>query len=171
ESIVSRSKTAQGTAGKRERGVLVMTCNDYKDLLMGYLDGELSEGQKQELEKHLQTCSACREELESFRKLIAITDEVTLLEPEDKLWELYWGGIYNRIERSLGWMLFGIAAIALLIYGGFETVKALVKDPTIGIILKIGICAMIGGLVILFVSVLRERLFFWNHDRYKDVRR
>ena len=49
--------------------------------------------------------------------------------------------------------------------------KALVNDPTIGIMLKIGICAMIGGLAILFVSVLRERLYFWSNDRYKDVRR
>ncbi|MBN1817789.1 MAG: zf-HC2 domain-containing protein [Sedimentisphaerales bacterium] len=148
-----------------------MTCKDYKDLLMGYLDGELSQEQKQDLEKHLQTCSDCRQELEGFRKLIAITDEVTLREPEDKLWDQYWGGIYNRLERSLGWMLFGIAAIALLLYGGFEAVKTLVNDPTIGFMLKIGICALIGGLAILFVSVLRERLFFWSHDRYKDVRR
>jgi len=26
-------------------------------------------------------------------------------------------------------------------------------------------------LAILFVSVLRERLYFWGRDRYKDVRR
>jgi len=27
------------------------------------------------------------------------------------------------------------------------------------------------GLAILFVSVVRERIFFWSKDRYKDVRR
>ena len=31
--------------------------------------------------------------------------------------------------------------------------------------------ALVAGIAILFVSVLRERLFFWKRERYKDVRR
>ncbi len=148
-----------------------MNCEDYKDLLMGYLDNELSAEQKHTLEDHLKTCETCREELTGFRKLIAITDDVTLVEPEDKLIEQYWGGIYNRLERGIGWILFSIAAISLLIYGGFKMVEEIVTDPTIGLLLKIGIIAVIGGLAVLLVSVMRERLFFWSKDRYKDVRR
>ena len=148
-----------------------MNCQEYKGLLMGYLDGELSAEEKDRLEKHLKTCASCQEELGDFRKLIAITNEVGLLEPEDKLWERHWGGIYNRIERRIGWVLFGVAAIALLIYGGFVMVEEIVTDPKISVLLKVGICAMIIGLAILFVSVVRERLFFWSNDRYKNVRR
>ena len=148
-----------------------MNCEEYKGLLMGYLDGELSAEEKDRLEGHLKGCESCQEELSDFRKLIAITNEVGLLEPEDKLWEKYWGGIYNRIERGIGWILFGVAAIALLIYGGFRMVEAIVTDPAISVLLKVGICVMIIGLAVLFVSVVRERLFFWSNDRYKDVRR
>ena len=148
-----------------------MNCNEYKDLLTAYLDNELSDEQKAGLEKHLQTCQSCKVELDEFRKLISITDEITLMEPEDKLWESYWSGTYNRCERGIGWILFGIASIALMIYCGFKFVEAIVEDPTIGVMLKIGILAMIAGLAILFVSVLREKLFFWKNDRYKDVRR
>ena len=148
-----------------------MTCHDYKDLMMGYLDNELSDEQKRQFEEHLSGCSECTDELEEFRKLKAITDEVTLVEPEDRIWQDYWDGIYNRIERSVGWIVFSVAAILLTIYGGFKLIEELIKDATIGMLLKAGLLALIVGLAILFVSVLRERLHFWQKDRYKDVRR
>ncbi len=148
-----------------------MTCHDYKDLMMGYLDNELSDEQKRQFEEHLAGCSECKDELAEFRKLKAITDEVTLVEPEDRLWQDYWSGIYNRIERSVGWIVFSVAAILLTIYGGFKLIEELIRDETIGMLLKIGLLVLIVGLAILFVSVLRERLYFWQRDRYRNVRR
>jgi len=148
-----------------------MTCHDYKDLMMGYLDNELSDEQKRQFEEHLAGCSECKDELAEFRKLKSITDEVTLVEPEDRLWQDYWSGIYNRIERSVGWIVFSVAAILLTIYGGFKLIEELIKDEAIGMLLKIGLLVLIVGLAILFVSVLRERLYFWQRDRYKNVRR
>ncbi len=148
-----------------------MTCHDYKDLMMGYLDNELSNEQRRQFEEHLTGCSECKKELKEFRKLKAITDEVTLVEPEDRIWQDYWSGVYNRIERSVGWIVFSIAAILLTIYGGFKMIEEMIKDPDIETILKVGLVALIAGLAILFVSVLRERFYFWKRDRYKDVRR
>jgi predicted anti-sigma-YlaC factor YlaD len=148
-----------------------MTCHDYKDLLMGYLDNELSNEQRRQFEEHLSGCSECQNELKEFRRLKAITDEVTLVEPEDRIWQDYWSGVYNRIERSIGWIVFSIAAILLTIYGGFKMIEEMIKDPDIETMLKVGLLALIVGLAILFVSVLRERFYFWKRDRYKDVRR
>ncbi len=148
-----------------------MTCDDYKALLMGYLDDELDDEQKNSVKQHLASCPQCTAELEEFRKLKQITDQVTLTEPEDRIWQQYWSGIYNRTERSIGWIIFSISAILLLIYGGFKFIEELVKDPTVDIILKAGLIALIIGLAILFVSVLRERIYFRKKDRYKDVRR
>lgn len=148
-----------------------MTCSNYKDLMMGYLDNELNEDQKQQFERHLSGCRDCAEELEEFRRLKEITDEVTLVEPEDRIWQQYWDSVYNRIERSLGWIIFSIASIILVIFGGFKAIEGIIKDPNIEMILKVGLLALIVGLAILFVSVLRERMFFWQKDRYRDVRR
>jgi predicted anti-sigma-YlaC factor YlaD len=148
-----------------------MTCHDYKDLMMGYLDNELSNEQKRQFEEHLTGCSECKAELKDFRKLKAITDEVTLVEPEDKIWQDYWGGVYNRIERRVGWIVFSVSAILLTIYGGFKLIEEMIKDPNIETMLKVGLLALIVGLAILFVSVLRERLHFWQKDRYRNVRR
>ena len=148
-----------------------MTCHDYKDLMMGYLDNELSNEQRRQFEEHLTGCSECKAELKEFRKLKAITDEVTLVEPEDKIWQDYWSGVYNRIERSVGWIVFSVAAILLAIYGGFKLIEDIITDSSVGILLKAGLLVLIAGLAILLVSVSRERLHFWQKDRYRNVRR
>ncbi len=148
-----------------------MTCQDYKDFMMGYLDNELDEAQKRAFESHLSGCPECRREIEEFTRLKRITDDVTLVEPEDRLWQQYWGRLYNRIERGIGWMVFSVAGILLLIYGGFSAIESVIRDPTVGVLLKVGLLALLAGLAILFVSVVRERIYFWSRDRYKDVRR
>jgi predicted anti-sigma-YlaC factor YlaD len=148
-----------------------MTCHNWKDMMMGYLDNELDDEQRRRFEEHLQGCHECAGELKEFQKLKEITDEVTLVEPEDKIWQEYWSSIYNRIERGLGWILLSIAGIVLIIYGGFRTIEEIIKDPDVELVLKVGLLVLLAGLAILFVSVLRERIFFWTSDRYKDVRR
>jgi hypothetical protein len=148
-----------------------MVCHDYKDLMMGYLDNELSDEQRRQFEEHLAGCPECAGELEEFKRLKAITDEVTLVEPEDRLWHDYWDAIYNRIERGVGWIIFSVAAILLTIYGGFRAIEEIIKDPKVEVLFKAGLLALLAGLAILFVSVLRERIYFWKKDRYRDVRR
>ncbi|MFB0524624.1 MAG: anti-sigma factor [Phycisphaerae bacterium] len=148
-----------------------MTCQEYKDLMMAYLDNELDDEQRRAFEQHLATCPECTKELKGFEKLKQLTDSVTLMEPEDRIWQQYWANVYNRVERGLGWILFSVAAILLIIYGGFKLIEEIIKDQTVGVLLKIALIALIGGLAILFVSVLRERAHFWNKDRYKNVRR
>jgi anti-sigma factor RsiW len=139
--------------------------------MMGYLDDELDAQQKKVFEEHISTCQKCKEELEEFTHLKRITDEVTLVEPEDRVWEQYWGNVYNRIERGVGWIIFSVAAIVLIIYGGFRAIEEILKDPAVEMLLKVGLLVLIAGLAILLVSIMRERLYFWKKDRYKDVRR
>jgi predicted anti-sigma-YlaC factor YlaD len=148
-----------------------MTCQDYKDSMMAYLDNELNDEQLRAFEAHLASCPKCTQELEEFKTLKQITDGVELLEPEDRLWQQYWGGIYNRIERGIGWVVFSVAGILLLIYGGFTAIENVITDPGVSTLLKVSLLALLAGLAILFVSVVRERIFFWSKDRYKDVRR
>ena len=148
-----------------------MTCRQYKDLMMGYLDDELDEAQRKEFEQHVNSCPECKAELEQFKKLKNLTDSVKLAEPEDILWEKYWSGVYNRFERGIGWIMMSVTGIVLVIYGLFKAVETLIKDPNVEVILKIAILAFIAGIAVLFVSIMRERLYFWKKDRYKDVKR
>jgi len=148
-----------------------MTCQDHKDLMMAYLDNELNDQQRRAFEAHLASCSECTKEMGEFQRLKHMTDSMTLVEPEDRVWEQYWNNLYNRMERRAGWVLSSVAAIVLSIYFGFELIETIVTDPAVGVLMKAGLLALLGGLAILFVSVLRERVYFWSRDRYRDVRR
>jgi predicted anti-sigma-YlaC factor YlaD len=148
-----------------------MTCQDYKDMMMAYLDEQLGEQDSRTFEMHLESCSRCRAELEEFRELKRLTDDVKLLEPEERIWQQYWSGVYNRIERGIGWILLSVCGILLVIYLGFKAIEEIIKDPTVGLLLKAALLGFIAAVAILLVSVLRERLYFWKKDRYKDVRR
>ncbi|HID93048.1 MAG TPA: zf-HC2 domain-containing protein [bacterium (Candidatus Stahlbacteria)] len=144
----------------------------YKRLLMCLLDGELSSEEKGALELHLSKCPECSHELQEFKKMKEVMQTMKYKEPPDEVWERYWTNIYNRLERGLGWILLSIGAIILLFYGGFKLVEDLVKDPTIAIIAKVGILAVLAGVVILLVSVIRERIFTYKTDKYaREVKR
>ena len=144
----------------------------YKRLLMGLLDGELPSKEEKNLRLHVKECKECRGELEEFNKMEGVIEKMKYKEPPDEAWEKYWSKVYNRLERGLSWILISIGAMILLFYGGFKAVESLVKDPTLAVFLKVAILVLLAGLVILFVSVVRERIFTYKKDKYaKEVKR
>jgi len=149
-----------------------MSCDEFNRLASGYVDGELSEAQRLRFEAHLETCDACRRDLAALETLAEDLDMMTFKEPGDEELALYWAGVYNRLERGVGWILFSLGAILTLCYGAFKAIEELVRDPNVSILLKVGVCALIAGLVVLFVSLLRERLVVRKVDRYaKEIDR
>ncbi|MCP2597300.1 hypothetical protein NLC93_05470, partial [Candidatus Aminicenantes bacterium AC-335-G13] len=102
-------------------------------------------------------------------KLEEVLKKMEFKKPSDEIWKTYWSSIYNRLERKIGWILFSIGAIILLFWGAYKLIEELIKDPTIPLILKIGILAFFAGAIILLVSILREQLFMRKRERYKEV--
>jgi predicted anti-sigma-YlaC factor YlaD len=143
---------------------------NYKLLMMRYMDNEITEKEKKEFETHLEDCAECREELKELSKVQEVMENMQYKKPPDEMWKMYWAKVYNRLERGLGWILTSVGAIILIVYGGFKWVENLIQDPGVALIAKIGILTAIVGLAILFVSVLRERIFVSKTDRYsKEV--
>jgi len=77
----------------------------------------------------------------------------------------------SKIERSIGWILLTIGSTILLTYGGYKMIESIIADPNLGLIMKAAILFVIAGLVILFISVLREKLFTRKSDSYEEVQR
>jgi hypothetical protein len=148
-----------------------MPDDEFKALLMGYLDDELTEEEVLHVENHLKVCRDCSLELENFRRLKGVTQDMRVLMPDDKYWEDYWSHIYNRLERRIGWILTSLGAILLASYGLYEILAKFVLGPNIPWLIRIGVVALVVGMCALIVSVLRERLFLIKSDKYERVKR
>jgi predicted anti-sigma-YlaC factor YlaD len=149
-----------------------MSCQEYQSLITAYVDGELPPDRREELDEHLRLCESCRRELAETTALKEELEMIKFTEPTDAELRRYWSSIYNHLERGLGWILFSVGAIVLLCYGGFRLVEEIITDPTIAWVVKGGVLALVFGTVILFVSLLRERLAVRKFDRYsREVER
>ncbi len=141
-------------------------------LLMAALDGELTAAEKAQFERYISQDPACREEWQRYAKLKEVTKTMQFTKPAPEVWDRYWTGIYNRLERGLGWIVFSIGCVILLTYGGFKAVESIIADPELALVVKTGIIAVIGGLMLLLVSVIREKIFTAKTDKYqKEVQR
>jgi predicted anti-sigma-YlaC factor YlaD len=148
-----------------------MNCEDIQKLMMGYLDKEISDEEKRLVEKHLSKCRKCRAEFDSFTQLKEVTDKVKLADLKEDIWAGYWKGVYRRIERGAGWFFLSIGAIILAAFGVFQFFKSLFEDPTVSIIVKFGVGVLAFGIIVLLVSIIRERVFAYKHERYKEIER
>jgi predicted anti-sigma-YlaC factor YlaD len=148
-----------------------MTDDAFKPLLMGYLDHELTELEVLRMEEHLKECAGCAAELEEFRRLKEVTQNMRVVMPDDKYWEMYWSNIYNRLERRVGWILLSLGSILLTSYGLYYIIARLLLQGNIPLVVRIGVVALVVGLCTLVVSVLRERIFFSKSDKYERIKR
>lgn len=144
---------------------------DKRELLAGYVDGELPEEKRRALEKELEQNEELRSELEEFKKLKEVTGMVRYADLPEEVWENYWHNLYRKLERGAGWILFSIGAIVLLSFGLYHFFSELYVDPEVPTLVKIGVSAAGLGLVVLLVSYVRERLFAYRRDRYREVTR
>ncbi|MBC8358379.1 MAG: zf-HC2 domain-containing protein [Candidatus Aminicenantes bacterium] len=140
-----------------------------KKLISSYYDGELDEEQKKIIKKHLEDCPECQKEFEEMGKFEEVMSKMELKKPPKEAWKIYWTSVYNRLERRIGWILFSIGVMILLFFGGYKMVEEIIKDPSISFLLKAGILAVLGGVVVLLVSLIREQLFVRKRERYKEV--
>ncbi len=140
-----------------------------KELISSYYDRELDDGQRKMVEEHLEQCEECRREFEEMGRFEEVMQKMQFKKPRKEVWEIYWSAVYNRLERRFGWILLSIGGMILLFFGGYKAVEGIIQDSSTPLILKIGILTVLGGVVVLLVSLLREQLFVQKRERYKEV--
>jgi hypothetical protein len=62
-----------------------MNCEKRKELLAGWMDNQLTDAERAEMDAHLAICVECRQELETNRRLWASMGEIVTPEPSDKM--------------------------------------------------------------------------------------
>ncbi len=142
-----------------------------RELLAGYVDGELPEEQRKELEEELKHNPELKAELEEFMKLKEITGLVQYADLPDEVWENYWQNLYRKLERGIGWIFLSVGAIVLICFGLYEFFKELYINPEVPLLVSVSVSVLTIGVVILLVSLIRERIFAYNRDRYREVKK
>ena len=145
-----------------------MTLDEHIHNAMRYGDNEMNDEERRTFEQHLAGCEQCREVLSELDVTQEVTRDMKLTELPERVWDTYWEGIHNRIERSVAWFLYIIGAVILI----GHSLYLFITDPGVETIVRLGGILMIAGFAVLLLSVLREKLTVNNHDRYiSEVKR
>ena len=140
-------------------------------LMMQALDGEISEAQKAELEALIESDDLLQAEWERLSRVKDTAAGMRLTQPPDELWEEFMDSVYRRVERGIGWILLSIGAIVLISYGLWQGIQNLIGDVTLPWYVKGGVLALLVGIVVLIVSIIREKFFVFRDDPYRNVDR
>ena len=144
-----------------------MKCGDIEVYLSGYLDEELSDDEKRQVESHLETCASCQEVLNQLRKIREETEAMNYVEPSHQEWRRIEKSIFGTISRGLGWIVLMVWAVVTSVYACLEYFSS----PAEPLSQKILVFAFFLGFGLLFLSVLSERIRDSRTDRYKGVER
>jgi anti-sigma factor RsiW len=135
-----------------------------ENLLSGYIDGVLSQGEEQRVRLHLEDCQSCSSLIEEMKQLREATMTTAFTVPPDDQWDERPRGNASRLSFGLGWTfllvwLVGVAGFAL---------GALWSGPY-SLIEKLLVFGGLTGIALLFLSALMDRLKNLGRDRYRRI--
>lgn len=146
--------------------------NDRRDIeqhideqLSGYLDGELTQQQRQRVTLHCERCASCSQQLIELQALRSRVGNARLSVMGDDKWRETMNDPIVQVSKGVGWLLF---IVGVLMLSGAALV-VLFFQPGMSFWQKFMLFAIYGGLATLFISVLRQRLIERKTDKYKDV--
>lgn len=148
-----------------------ISCKEMSLNIMALLDEELNEDQIGDVKKHLETCDKCSDDYSSIKKVKEVTGKMKFKKLPEFYWDDYWKHIYNRIERGLSWLFLSLGAIIILSFAGWEFLDKLIADQEVHPLLKWGIFVFLIGIIILLISILREKIMVKRVDKYKEIER
>ena len=140
--------------------------NHVEELLSGFIDGELTQQERQRVRLHCESCSECESNLAELRAMRKKVGAAQLSDRDQDSWREAMNDTATRTARGLGWLLLIGGALLAVGVGLYEFVLSL---PTLGTMEKLIVIGIYGGLLLIFGSVVRQRLIERKTDKYKDV--
>lgn len=137
-----------------------------ESLLSGYVDSELTQVDNQRVHLHLEECAACRQLVDDLRQIREAAMTTQFPVPTDDEWREAPRSSGSRWIRRCGWILvlaWILAALSLAVIGFVQGSAAWYE--------KAFIAALVGGGLLLFLSVVLDRLQALKSDRYGRVQK
>ena len=136
------------------------------EMLSGYIDGELTQQDRQRVRVHCERCDECRALLDELTELRARIGNARLSDVDQDRWRETMDDTTVKATRGIGWLLLiGGALIGI----GVGVIEILSSESSLSLIEKLIVGGIYGGLLLIFISVLRQRLIERKTDKYKDV--
>jgi hypothetical protein len=136
------------------------------ELLSGFIDDELTQQDRQRVQLHCDSCAQCNANLGELRSLRERIGKSKLSDIEYDVWRETMDDTTVKTTRGIGWLLL----IGGVLVGVGAGVYEIITNPsTLTLVEKLVVGGVYGGMLLIFISVLRQRLIERKSDRYKDV--
>lgn len=142
-------------------------CHEFKPLLVGLLDGELTAEETRAVNEHLIRCAACRAEHEKLRTTTGRLRALPYPEPTDAVLAAVWKSPYSRFARNASLALVAGGYALVIGYGLFE----FFTSGREAVPVKAGFAAITIGFLTLLTLLIRERVQTYQTDPYKEIER
>jgi anti-sigma factor RsiW len=79
-----------------------MNCKEVKPELVAYLDGELPDATRSQVEAHLESCAACRAERDALAATLKSLESLPATQPSSNLAEQFWTRFQEAKQKGFG---------------------------------------------------------------------
>ena len=139
----------------------------YEALLMKRVDGFIRPDEQTELDRHVQSCATCRQELEEFVGIKDTTDRMRDRLLADVARDPLRPDLPTRWIDRLGFVVLIAVCVILLGFGAWTTWQ----DPKIPALIRWTLLAGGGTATLVFLNILRLRLGAAPTDQYREIDR
>ena len=136
------------------------------ELLSGFIDGELTQQDRQRVQIHIDGCEKCSADVDELRLLRKTVGKAQLSGLDDDVWRETMDDTVVKASRGIGWLL---VVGAVLLGAGLGVYELVTSPSSMSLLEKLIVGGVYGGMLLIFISVLRQRLIERKTDRYKDV--
>ena len=149
-----------------------MNNNDrYIELVEKYFSEEISTEENLELKSILENDPGLNSDFNDQVKVKEVMKKMTLSNPKKEFWDRYWLSTVNRLDRKIAWVVILIGAIIVFSHTAYEVISKLLENTAATPLMKFGILALIIGFVLLIISLVREKIYTYKRDKYKEIQR
>lgn len=154
-------------------------CKDTEPLLSGYLDGELTQSDRQRVGLILEDCEHCAQaftEIKQLRQKVGGISYEKMSETEKNKMSK---DVASRVGSSVGQVLALVGLILVYGVGAYWLCAEVIMDAEftrtgdledkVPLFLRIGLPTLFIGIGVLFFTVLFQRMKAVKTDKYKDV--
>ena len=147
---------------------MTSTCNRSfaEELFTGYIDGILTQGDRQRIDVHVEGCDSCSSLLDGLVEVRTAARTTAFAVPSDTMWRESARSLPSRWFRQIGWLLVILWTVGVSSLMAYE-----LATSSEAWWIKTLVFAVLSGIGFLFISVLMDRLHDLGQDRYRSVQK